>query len=103
MAFADGGTFGVNETWRGIWISKIKDVLAETDVANALNNVLYTDEITPETTVEQLRGKLILKINIDDMYKSAEIANVDESEFAAYLHYFPTQHIIGRIVLSFPL
>lgn len=83
LAFADGGTFGVNETWRGIWISKIKDVLAETDVANALNNVLYTDEITPETTVEQLRGKLILKINIDDMYKSAEIANVDESEFAA--------------------
>ena len=37
LAFADGGTFGVNETWRGIWISKIKDVLAETDVANALN------------------------------------------------------------------
>lgn len=83
LAFADGGTFGVNEKWRGIWISKIKNVLAETDVANALNNVLYTNEITPETTVEQLRGKLILKINIDDMYNSAEIADVNESEFAA--------------------
>ncbi len=83
LAFADGGTFGVNETWRGAWISKIKDVLAETDVANALNGVLYTDEITPETTVEQLRGKLVLKINIDDMYDSAEITNVDGSNFNA--------------------
>lgn len=83
LAFADGGTFGVNATWRGAWISKIKDVLDETEVANALNGVLYTDEITPETTVKQLRGRLILKINIDDMYNSAEIANVDESNFTA--------------------
>ena len=83
LAYADGGSFGVSATWRGVWISKIKNVLAEPDVANALNNVLYTDEITPETTVKQLRGKLILKINIDDKENSAEIANVNESEFAA--------------------
>lgn len=83
LAFADGGTFGVNATWRSYWIEKIKDVLAETEVANALNGVLYTDEITPETTVEQLRGRLILKINIDEMYEGAEYQNVADSEFEA--------------------
>ena len=78
-----GGLGGTNAKWRALWIPKIKDVLAEPEVATALNDVLYTNKINSETTVDDLRGKLILKINIDDMYESSEIANVDESEFAA--------------------
>lgn len=68
LAYSDGGDAGVSGFWRAVWLQKIKNVidklLADKN-DTAFKDVYYQDPITPQTTLKQVRGKLILKINID--------------------------------------
>ena len=79
LSYADGGSAGVSGFWRVAWLQKIYDVVSDL-LANNDNfkKVLYQKEITPETTIKELRGHLILKINIDSDSEVGSVTTTTE-------------------------
>lgn len=55
---------GVKEGWPRWWIDGVKARLQE--LANIPANRIYTGEITPNTTLGDVRGKIIIKVNYND-------------------------------------
>lgn len=63
LSYADGGSAGVSGFWKSVWLQKILNAIN----ANALfKQYLYTGTVNESTTVSALRGRILLKINIDD-------------------------------------
>ena len=64
LSYADGGSSGLRYVDFGAWLQLLYDAyngITDTDIKNKI----YTGEITKNTTVNDVLGKLILKINID--------------------------------------
>ena len=63
LSYADGGTSGLRYVDFGYWLQGIYDIY------NALSadykSYIYSDEINADTIVDKVKGKLILKINVD--------------------------------------
>ena len=71
---ADGG-------WQRWWIDGVKARLQE--LANIPANRIYKGEITPNTTLGDVRGKIIIKVNYNDE-KQQEYMNADDKVPAMY-------------------
>lgn len=63
LSYADGGTSGLRPVDFGAWLKLLYD--AYNNLSSAVKEKIYQDEITANTTVNDVLGKLILKINVD--------------------------------------
>ena len=79
LSYADGGTGGHRDADHNYFINGIKTEINDSGVATNI----YSDEITSETTVEDVLGKLIIKINVDDNLAKSSYAG-DANMFISY-------------------
>ena len=79
LSYADGGKGGHRDTDHNYFINGIK---TEIDNSGVATNI-YSDEITSETTVQDVLGKLIIKINVDDNLTKSSYAG-DANMFISY-------------------
>ena len=63
LSYADGGTSGLRPVDFGAWLKLLYDVY--NNLSNTVKEKIYQKEITANTTVNDVLGKLILKINVD--------------------------------------
>ena len=61
LSYADGGTGGHRDQDHAYFINGIKSEIDEAGVSN-----IYTGPVTANTTVYDVLGKLIIKVNVDD-------------------------------------
>lgn len=61
LSYADGGEGGHRDEDHAYFINGVK-----TEIANSGADNIYDEEITKETTISDVLGKLIIKINVDD-------------------------------------
>lgn len=80
LSYADGGSGGHRDVDYSYFINGIQ---TEIEASGASN--IFSGEITPETTVYNVLGKLIIKINVDDRIPKASYKN----EMNALLSYNP--------------
>lgn len=79
LSYADGGKGGHREKDYNYFINGIK-----TEINNSgVTGNIYSDEITNETTVQDVLGKVIIKINVDDKLPKSSYAN-DANMFFSY-------------------
>lgn len=79
LSYADGGTAGQNNNYWSYFLEGIKDEITAAGVSN-----IYQKEITPSTTVKDVWGHLIIKVNVDN-----NITRGDYSGAPALLSYNP--------------
>ena len=72
LSYSDGGTSGLRAVDFGAWLQKLYD--AYNGLGVEVKNKIYQDGITANTTVNEVLGKLIIKINVD--YNIAMSGNV---------------------------
>lgn len=63
LSYADGGTSGLRYVDYGAWLQLLYD--AYKGLATDVKNKIFSGVVTPNTTINDVHGKLILKINID--------------------------------------
>lgn len=63
LSYADGGEGGRRYVDFGAWLQLLYD--SYNGLSDAVKAKIYQNEITPNTTVNDVLGKLILKINVD--------------------------------------
>ncbi|MGM9768172.1 MAG: hypothetical protein ACI3Z0_06895 [Candidatus Cryptobacteroides sp.] len=63
LSYADGGTSGLRPVDFGAWLKLLYDTYSS--LTDAVKAKIYQNEITANTTVDDVLGKLILKINVD--------------------------------------
>lgn len=63
LSYADGGVSGMRYVDYGAWLKLLYDVYNK--LSNTVKEKIYQKEITANTTVNDVLGKLILKINVD--------------------------------------
>ena len=61
LSYADGGEGGHRAQDYAYFINGVKNEITQSGVSNSV----YSGEVTPDTTVEDVKGKLIIKINVD--------------------------------------
>lgn len=61
LSYADGGNDGHRDQDHAYFINGVK-----TEIANSGATNIYSDAITSKTTVKDVLGKLIIKVNVDD-------------------------------------
>lgn len=61
LSYADGGQAGQNSTAWNYFINGVKNEIATSGATN-----IYDKEVTANTTIADVLGKLIIKINVDD-------------------------------------
>ncbi|MEE1022673.1 MAG: hypothetical protein U0L83_06050 [Muribaculaceae bacterium] len=64
ISYSDGGSTSLGEDCKSIWINKLQAILS------GYSNIVYASEITPNTTIASVKGKIIVMINVD-----AEVEN----------------------------
>lgn len=94
LSYADGGDNGHRDVDHEYFINGIKKEIANSEATN-----IYAAEITPETTVEDVLGKLIIKINVDD---HSDIGEYD-GKMNALLSYNPFMKDLSSDAYSTPL
>lgn len=63
LSYSDGGSAGVSGFWKSVWLQKILNAINANEL---FKQYLYTETVNASTTVSALRGKILLKINVDD-------------------------------------
>lgn len=63
LSYADGGASGLRYVDYGAWLQLLYDVYSK--LGPAVKEKIYQNEVTANTTVKDVLGKLILKINVD--------------------------------------
>lgn len=63
LSYADGGSSGLRYVDFGAWLYLLYD--AYNNLSDNIKEKIYNKEITPNTTIKDVLGKLILKINVD--------------------------------------
>lgn len=61
LSYADGGDSGHRDEDHAFFINGIKTEIAE----SGTTNIVYSSEITPNTTIADVIGKLIIMVNVD--------------------------------------
>lgn len=87
LSYADGGSDGQRDADHNYFLQGIKK-----EIATAIKNLggddqhnIYTDEITSETIIQEVLGKLIIKVNVD--FEIAKSDYVDD--MPALISYVP--------------
>lgn len=57
--YSDGGSKSLGDDCKRIWINKLQSILS------GYTNIIYANQITPNTTIGEVRGKLIVLICVD--------------------------------------
>ena len=70
LSYADGGTGGHRDQDHAYFINGIKSEIDEAGVSN-----IYTGPVTANTTVYDVLGKLIIKVNVDDNLAKSSYAD----------------------------
>ena len=79
LSYADGGEGGHRDTDHSYFINGVK-----TEINNSgVTGIIYSDEIKNTTTVQDVLGKLIIKINVDDNLTKSDYAG-DANMFISY-------------------
>ena len=94
LSYADGGSDGHRDQDHAYFINGIKNEITKSGVTN-----IYAEEITPETIVDDVLGKLIIKINVDD---HSDIGQYD-GKMNALLSYNPFMKDLESDAYSKPL
>lgn len=94
LSYADGGDHGHRAQDHAYFINGIKNEIAKSGATN-----IYAEEITPETIVDDVLGKLIIKINVDD---HSDIGQYD-GKMNALLSYNPFMKDLSSDAYSTPL
>ena len=63
LSYADGGSTGLRNIDFGYWLQGIYDIYNA--LSDDYKSYIYSEEINADTIVDKVRGKLILKINVD--------------------------------------
>ena len=82
LSYADGGSGGHRDKDYDYFIPGIQKEISEAGISN-----IYSGEISPETTVSAVLGKLIIKINVDARIKVTE--NSYDDKMTAMFSYNP--------------
>lgn len=94
LSYADGGTHGLRNEDFSYFINGIK-----TEITNSRVSNVYSDEITANTTVGDVLGKLIIKINVDDNLTKSSYAG----DMNALISYNPFMKQLSSDKYSTPL
>lgn len=94
LSYADGGDYGHRTQDHAYFINGIKQEIANSGATN-----IYAEEVTPETIVDDVLGKLIIKINVDD---HSDIGQYD-GKMNALLSYNPFMKDLESDAYSTPL
>lgn len=70
LSYADGGDDGHREKDHAYFINGIKSEIANSGATN-----IYSGTLTSNTTISEVLGQLIIKINVDDNLKKSSYAN----------------------------
>lgn len=73
LSYADGGSSGHRYVDHGAWLQLLYD--AYNSLGTDVKNVIYQDQIDENTTIGDVIGKLIIKVNVDE--NIAESGSVD--------------------------
>ena len=95
LSYADGGSGGHRDNDYAFFINGIKNEITQSGV----DEKDIVDEITSETTIEDVLGKLIIKINVDD---NISITSYDE-DLHALISYNPFMKQLSSDKYSTPL
>lgn len=64
LSYADGGNGGHRSADYDYWLQGIYDLY--NSLSSTVKGKIYTEQITPNTTIGDVKGKLIIKINVDN-------------------------------------
>lgn len=84
LSYADGGEGGRRPQDFQFFINGVK-----TEIANSGASNIYDKEIDANTTIQDVLGKLIIKINVDDNLTKASYSYADNKGMKALLSYNP--------------
>lgn len=59
ISYSDGGSKSMGDDCKSIWINKIQSILS------SYSNIVYASEISPNTTLNNVRNKLIVLVCVD--------------------------------------
>ncbi len=82
LNYADGGTGGVSEKWRKLWLSKLQSLIDGLNLSN-----LYSGTLSPNTTIKEVAGKLILLVCVDNENEENETAAQGINGLFAYTNF----------------
>lgn len=95
LSYADGGEGGTRNIDYSFFLAGVKN---EIDLSGATN--IYSDEITPNTTIEKVLGKLIIVVNVEDNITIGSYVS-DMNSLICY-NPFPTQLLSSNQSLADP-
>lgn len=94
LSYADGGEGGHRDEDHAYFINGVK-----TEIANSGADNIYDEEITKETTISDVLGKLIIKINVDDKLTKSSYNN----DMNALISYNPFLQQLTSVDYTIPL
>lgn len=95
LSYADGGEGGTRDQDYSFFLAGVKNEIAKSGATN-----IYSEEITPNTTIEKVLGKLIIVVNVDDNITIGSYAS-DMNSLICY-NPFPTQLVSKSQSLADP-
>lgn len=95
LSYADGGEGGTRPIDYSFFLAGVQNEIAQSGASN-----IYSDEITPETTIETVLGKLIIVVAIDDNLTLGSYSSGMNSLIC--YNPFPTQLVTNNQSLAEP-
>lgn len=93
LSYADGGSGGHRYVDYGAWLQLLSTTFA--NLSDETKNAIYQEKITENTTVNDVIGKLILKINVDE---NIALEGTVESTTYSYTDDLPALFSYNRFV-----
>lgn len=94
LSYADGGSGGHRDIDYAYFINGIKNEITQSGATN-----IYSEEITANTTISDVLGKLIIKINVDDKLTKSSYNN----DMNALISYNPFLQQLTSVDYTIPL
>ena len=93
LSYADGGTSGHRDEDHAYFINGVK-----TEIANSGATNIYTEKVDANTTVADVVGKLIIKINVDDQLTTSSYAGDMNALFSynPFMKQLPADTIVNE-------
>ena len=95
LSYADGGETGHRDADHEYFINGIKQEIANSGVSN-----IYTNAVNANTTVREVIGKLIIKINVD---KNIPVGSYTTQDMNALISYNPFLQQISNVNFEEPM
>lgn len=94
LSYADGGTDGQRAKDHNFFITGVKNEIANSGATN-----IYNEEITTETTTADVKGQLIIKVNVDQELSKSSYDNTSNILFS----YVPHMNQLDSSLFNIPL